>query len=68
MNSETFQREKRDEKWWKKKILTMDFISKFILLERKSWIKRERIFLEIDIKKSFNYDRLISPLVIIYQL
>lgn len=40
-----------------------------IYFTRTKKLNREREdFLEIDIKKSFNYDRLISPLVIIYQL
>lgn len=63
-----------DEKWWKKKILTVDFTSEFILLGNEKVEsrerERERIFwkLILTVEKSFNYNRLISGLVIIYQL
>lgn len=43
-----------DEKWWKKKILTVDFTSEFILLGNEKVESREREkenFLEIDINR-----------------
>lgn len=52
--AELSTKNEEDEKWWKKKILTVDFTSKFILLGNEKVESREREkenFLEIDINR-----------------
>lgn len=52
--AELSTKNEENEKWWKKKILTVDFTSKFILLGNEKVESRERErenFLEIDINR-----------------
>lgn len=52
--AELSTKNEEDEKWWKKKILTVDFTSEFILLGNEKVESREREkenFLEIDINR-----------------
>lgn len=52
--AELSTKNEEDEKWWKKKILTVDFTSEFILLGNEKVESRERKrenFLEIDINR-----------------
>lgn len=52
--AELSTKNEEDEKWWKKKILTVDFTLEFILLGNEKVESRERErenFLEIDINR-----------------
>lgn len=52
--AELSTKNEENEKWWKKKILTVDFTSEFILLGNEKVESRERErenFLEIDINR-----------------